>query len=345
MDKSDSLKKPTESVSAAATPLAAAATLPDSLATPLQGSSIARRNSQKRQSLTGLKFLNELLDDHDHDIDHEFNLINDTTSLKPEQETSASLFLQDDLAFEQVGDRISEFQEDEFVKQALAKGMDLREYAHHIESELDLVGQDHEDDYIHQSQAFVDLHGQIKSCDEILETMENLLSIFQTDLGNISTEIQTLQTKSVSMSIQLKNRMAVENHLNNLLEGILITPQLIRKIYDGEVDETWLAALAELNSKMYNAKARQGRHIRALKEVGPELERLRIKASLLDQHTVENIREFLLAKIKSFRIPNTNVQIMQHSVLLKYKELNQFVMERHSEVAAEIRQTYANTLR
>jgi hypothetical protein len=60
---------------------------------------------------------------------------------------------------------------------------------------------------------------------------------------------------------------------------------------------------------------------------------------------VEKIREFLLAKIKSFRIPNTNVQIMQHSVLLKYKELNQFVMERHSEVATEIRQTYANTLR
>ncbi|KAI7822860.1 Sac2 family-domain-containing protein [Gamsiella multidivaricata] len=235
-------------------------------------------------------------------------------------------------------DRISEFQEDEFVKQALAKGMDLREYAHHIESELDIVGQDHEDDYIHQSQAFVDLHGQIKSCDEILETMENLLSIFQTDLGNISTEIQTLQTKSVSMSIQLKNRMAVENYLNELLEGILVTPQLIRKIYDGEVDDTWLAALAELNSKMYHAKTRQGRHIRALKEVGPELERLRVKS-------VEKIREFLLSKIKSFRIPNTNVQIMQHSVLLKYKELNQFVMERHSEVAAEVRQTYANTLR
>lgn len=130
---------------------------------------------------------------------------------------------------------------------------------------------------VHQSQAFVDLHGQIKSCDEILETMENLLSIFQTDLGNISTEIQTLQTKSVSMSIQLKNRMAVENHLNDLLEGILVTPQLIRKIYDGEVDDNWLAALSELNSKMYHAKARQGRHIRALKEVGPELERLRIK--------------------------------------------------------------------
>ncbi|KAF9376819.1 Vacuolar protein sorting-associated protein 52 [Podila verticillata] len=222
--------------------------------TPVQSSSITRRNSQKRQSLTGLKFLNELLDDYDHD---NYSL-SEPVSPKAEHEQPFALILQDELAFEQVGaDRISEFQEDEFVKQALAKGMDLREYAHYIESELDIVGQDHEDDYIHQSQAFVDLHGQIKSCDEILETMENLLSIFQNDLGNISAEIQTLQTKS----------------------------------------------------------------------------------------SVEKIREFLLTKIKSFRIPNTNVQIMQHSVLLKYKELNQFVMERHSDVATEIRQTYANTLR
>lgn len=35
--------------------------------TPVQNGSVARHNSQKRQSMTGLKFLNELLDDHDHD--------------------------------------------------------------------------------------------------------------------------------------------------------------------------------------------------------------------------------------------------------------------------------------
>jgi hypothetical protein len=45
------------------------ADMPEGLATPIQGGSLARRTSQKRQSLTGLKFLNELLDDHDHDHD------------------------------------------------------------------------------------------------------------------------------------------------------------------------------------------------------------------------------------------------------------------------------------
>jgi hypothetical protein len=36
--------------------------------------------------------------------------------------------------------------------------------------------------------------------------MEELLSVFQSDLGNISGEIQSLQEQSTFMSVKLKNR-------------------------------------------------------------------------------------------------------------------------------------------
>jgi hypothetical protein len=36
--------------------------------------------------------------------------------------------------------------------------------------------------------------------------MEELLSVFQSDLGNISGEIQSLQERSTVMSVKLKNR-------------------------------------------------------------------------------------------------------------------------------------------
>lgn len=39
--------------------------------------------------------------------------------------------------------------------------------------------------------------------------MENMLGQFQSDLGNISGEIQTLQEQSLSMNVKLKNRKAV----------------------------------------------------------------------------------------------------------------------------------------
>ncbi|KAF9979471.1 hypothetical protein BGZ65_006521, partial [Modicella reniformis] len=55
------------SLEAAATTVSATTSVPDAhAATPVLGSTLARRNSQRPPSLTGLKFLNELLGDH-HD--------------------------------------------------------------------------------------------------------------------------------------------------------------------------------------------------------------------------------------------------------------------------------------
>ncbi|CAG8435656.1 8672_t:CDS:10 [Funneliformis mosseae] len=229
-------------------------------------------------------------------------------------------------------------EEDEFVREAFAKGMDLREYARNIEKELSGIEREHEVDYISQAKNFVELHNQIQSCDQILATMEDMLSAFQMDLGNISSEIQTLQTKSISMNIRLKNRTAVEQKLNTVLEGTVIPPQMIKKITEGDVDEIWLSYLTELNKKMTYVKRNQKKNVKAIKDVGPELEKLRLKAT-------EKIRDFLLTKIRSLRIPNTNIQILQQSILLKYKTLYQFLMERYSDVAIEVMHTYVNTMR
>ena len=52
---------------------------------------------------------------------------------------------------------------------------------------------------------------------------------------------------------------------------------LFRKITEGEVDEIWLAYLTELNKKMTYVKRNQKKNIKAIKDVGPELEKLRLK--------------------------------------------------------------------
>ncbi|CAH1764232.1 8029_t:CDS:10 [Entrophospora sp. SA101] len=229
-------------------------------------------------------------------IEKLFESINDQILEEIEEEE----FLVDndwDISFDEVDERLSEFQEEAFVHEAFTK-----------------------------------------LCDQILETMEDMLSDFQMDLGKISNEIQTLQDKSFSMNIQLKNRTVLENSLNNILEGIIIPPPMVKKITEDEIDEIWLAYLTELNKKMSYVKQKQGKNIKALKDVGPELEKLRLKAS-------EKIRDYLLSKIKSLRIPNTNVQILQQSILLKHKVLYQFVMQRYSDVAFEIMHTYMNTMR
>ncbi|KAI8927959.1 Sac2 family-domain-containing protein [Entophlyctis helioformis] len=242
-----------------------------------------------------------------------------------------------EISFDEVDDRITEFQEDTLVKEAFSKGVNLREYAKQIESDLGLIEDAHVLDYIRQIHNLIKLHGQIQECDSLLEGMETLLRGHQEHLGSINDEISVLQEQSRSMTIRLRNRHATQMSLFELLEGTVVSPDLIRKIFEGEINEFFLQHLADLNKKMAYVKSRQEKKIRGFKDVGPELERLRMKAA-------EKIRDFLLKKIESLKTPNTNITFIQQSVFLKYKELYWFLMERYSDVALEVHANYVVTV-
>lgn len=76
---------------------------------------------------------------------------------------------------------------------------------------------------------------QIQECDGILGTMEQLLGKFQNDLGTVSEEIKQLQTQSQTMSVKLKNRRAVEDHLGGFIGKMAVSNDLIDNILDSEV--------------------------------------------------------------------------------------------------------------
>ncbi|KAI8355152.1 Sac2 family-domain-containing protein [Blakeslea trispora] len=261
------------------------------------------------------------------------------------QDTSTSITLDnlsidddfDQISFDQVDDHILAFQEDEIVSQALENEMDLREYAQQIAREKAMVQRALENSYLEHVQSFVDLYDQVQSCDEVLGRMEELLDVFQTDLGHISGEIQSLQEQSTCMNIKLKNRKTVEVRLGKALQGMVIPPEAIKKLTEEDVDDVWLEYLLTINKQMRFVKANQHRPIKALENVGPELEKLRLKA-------VSTIRDFLVSRIQLLCIPNANIQIMQQSVFLKYKQLHYFVLERHHEAAREIKQTYLHAM-
>ncbi|RCH82501.1 hypothetical protein CU097_004256, partial [Rhizopus azygosporus] len=228
--------------------------------------------------------------------------------------------------------------DDELLDITLEKDMDLREYANKIIEEKVTAQEELERNYLENVQSFIDLHTEIQYCDQVLGRMEGLLNAFQSDLGNISSEIQNLQEQSTLMNVKLKNRKTLEARLGKALQGMVIPPYMIRKITEEEVDETWLEYLTTINKQMRFIKANQHRPIKALQNVGPELEKLRLKAA-------STIRDFFLSRIQLLCVPNANIQIMQQSVFLKYKNLHSFVMERHHDAATEIRQTYINALR
>lgn len=104
------------------------------------------------------------------------------------------------------------------------------------------------------------------------------------------------------------------------------------------MDEDFVAALRTLASKLAFAdNDPQAQSSAALRDVIPELEKLRAKAAARS-------RDFLLQRIYSLRKDKTNIQILQQNVLLRYRYLVAFLQAHGREVFEEVRTAYVDTL-
>lgn len=244
----------------------------------------------------------------------------------------------DEISLEGLQEELEECKNDDEVANILAKGTKLREYTKGVENNVREVELDSIQDYIKESDNLVLLHDQIRDCDNILSQMETLLSGFQAEIGSISSEIKSLQEKSMDMGLKLKNRKAAETKLSRFVEDIIVPPRMVDIIVDGEVNDEYLRTLEILSKKLKFVEVdSMVKASKALKDVQPELERLRQKA-------VSKAFEFMIQKLYALRKPKTNIQILQQNVLLKYKYVVLFLKEHGKEIYAEVRAAYIDTM-
>ncbi|KAK9819744.1 hypothetical protein WJX72_001832 [[Myrmecia] bisecta] len=243
-----------------------------------------------------------------------------------------------DIGLKGVEEQIEHFAEHEVLRAILDQGCDPKEYGRQYEAKLRQAELESIQDYITESDNLVILHSQISSCDQILATMEEMLGKFQGDLGNISTEIRSLQEQSQSMSVKLKNRKGTEQKLGSFIENVAIPPALVEGIMASEVDEGFHEHLLALHKKLEFLESNETAQSSAsFRDVAPELERLRVRA-------IGKARDYLMTRIYALRKPKTNIQILQQNVLLKYKYLVTFLRMHGKEVFLELRAAYVDTL-
>ncbi|KRZ05902.1 Vacuolar protein sorting-associated protein 52 -like protein [Trichinella zimbabwensis] len=224
----------------------------------------------------------------------------------------------------------------ELLSEILGMGIDLREYAKDVQKQLKSVEADAIQEYVEQAENIATLHNEIRNCDQILNQMESMLTAFQSDLGNISNEIQSLQEQSVKMSVKLKNRQAVRGELSQFIDEIVVPEVMIKTIIDEPVSERlFLEQLHELQHKIAFVKQQGFREALSCVEVEGLLENLRLKAT-------EKTRDFLLKRIYQFRKPMANYPVTQ-GTLLKYRFYFEFILSNDRYVAKEIRDEYVNT--
>ena len=86
-------------------------------------------------------------------------------------------FTTEEIDFSEVDDDLIKFQEDDVVQEALNKGVDLRNYSRQLEGELVQAQDECVDAYIEDVEGLAALHGEIQSCDMILERMQNMYDL------------------------------------------------------------------------------------------------------------------------------------------------------------------------
>ncbi|XXQ30056.1 Vacuolar protein sorting-associated protein [Plasmodiophora brassicae] len=239
-----------------------------------------------------------------------------------------------------VEDDLNKLQEDEHVRKALDEGVDLRAYSNAIEAQLREAEDDAIQQFIQNSDCVADLFFEIQTCDAILGSMETMLKGFQESLGGISADIKTLQTKSLSMNVKLKNRREAEKKLSQYIQAVVVSPTLVKAIVEGPIDERYVNHLVQLNAKIEYVRnpppKMQGTAAQSLAATSQQIETLRKQA-------ISRVRQFLIDKIKSLQDSKTNIQNKQ-SMLLRYKYFNEFLSEHDQTVAEEIRTFYTATM-
>ena len=232
---------------------------------------------------------------------------------------------------------LSESLDDDFVREVLQSGVDLRSYSSQVEKELKTVVDSSVQDLIKESENIADLHSQINDCDKILERLEGILCSFQADLGNICQEILSLQEESVSLNIRLKNKQAVRGDLSQFIDDIIIPESVMTNIIGTAASEAlFLDNLIVLDQKIAFVSEQTDREAPSVKDVMDILVNLKLKA-------VSKIREYILKKIQSCKKAMTNYQILQNA-LLKNKFFFKFLQNHDQEAAKDILAEYVDTM-
>eukprot|EP00048_Salpingoeca_helianthica_P024708 m.34679 g.34679 ORF g.34679 m.34679 type:complete len:710 (+) comp9546_c0_seq3:57-2186(+) len=244
------------------------------------------------------------------------------------------LTTEEDIDLEDIGESIKENLNDDVVRAALEKGLNLRDYLMEVDLSLQRVEQESFQDYLQEGVRLARLHGQIRSCDGILGSMQGSLLEFQKSLGAISSEIEVLQAQSIALDQKLNNRKALQAPLLSFITNCTIAPELIEGVCKGEVNEQYCGNLDAIEGKMAFAEQLEGTRL------GPDVI---TQLTMLREEACRRVRQAMLERVGAMRKPLSNIEVHQNA-LLKLRRSFDFLVRHAREAAVEIKEAYVDTM-
>ncbi|KAI6130398.1 vacuolar sorting protein [Pisolithus croceorrhizus] len=165
---------------------------------------------------------------------------------------------------------------------------------------------------------YVELHAQVQSSMNLLDSLESFLSSFQRDLSSVSGQISELQERSKDIDGRLKSRRRIEKPLSKLVSELTIPPALILTILDTEVGESWIPVIDDFEGRLDTLEVRA--RVKAARDLGDISEGA--------SHCSTKLRAFFLALLQPIKDSS--------SVYMKYRSLFSFLQRKAEPVAKEI---------
>jgi hypothetical protein len=227
-----------------------------------------------------------------------------------------------DVDFQQMEQDIDKFASEPSVRAVLEVGRDLHDYSDEISKDLEKAESASIDDYLRQTERVATLHREIMSCDHALEAMESLLVEFKGSLGQLSSDICSLQTRSQAINVKLQNRKSLETFLGEFTREVSVTRDFVEKISTTEVGPAYVKLLEELSRKLKFILRKDIRSSLAAQEAQAPLDRLRARAS-------DNVRRWLVARVSEFR---GHDKLSIQNVMMRCRFLMRFLKEHAPDV-------------
>jgi hypothetical protein len=117
----------------------------------------------------------------------------------------------------------------------------------------------------------------------------------------------------MTLDKQLENRKAVEKVLGPLVDDIVIPPNDVRRLVEGEVNDAWVKALHETDRRMRIIKEKDPEKIQAVREVLPELEKITHKVCSPSLSSItENLTDIAggFSMTKHLLIPKRSLSVL-----------------------------------
>ena len=239
--------------------------------------------------------------------------------------------------FDEMENDIAKFASEPSVREVLEVGVDLQNYTSQIRKELEDVEAASIEDYLRQIPRVEKLHDEIITCDQVLESMEDLLVTFKGSLGQLSTEITMMQSRSQELNLKLENRKNLDNFLGEYTKQVAVSKGFTEAISNTDCGPQYVKYISDLGDKLAFTSKKEIQNTPAAQESKAKLEQLRGRAA-------EKIRRWMIAQVNALRDNFSEDQLQIQNSLLRCQPMMKFLKLYAKDVNESIRNLYVDTI-